>query len=57
MNQQVEEKSNTQVTQPQHSISILEEQLKQNAEERAQLHAAYRTDLAMIQEMQKELEA
>lgn len=57
VNQQVEEKINTKVTQTQHSISILEEQLKQNAEERAQLHAAYRTDLAMIQEMQKELEA
>ena len=56
VNQQVEDKINTKVTQTQHSISILEEQLKQNAEERAQLHAAYRTDLAMIQEMQKELE-
>lgn len=57
VNQQVEEKINTKVTQTQHSISTLEEQLKKNAEERAQLHAAYRTDLAMIQEMQKELEA
>ena len=52
-NQQVEDQINNKVTQAQHSISMLEEQLKQNTEERAVLHATYQNDLIIIQNMQQ----
>jgi GTP-binding protein EngB required for normal cell division len=55
--QQVEEQINIKVTQAQHSISVLEEQLKQNTEERAVLHATYQNDLTIIQNMQQQLES
>ena len=53
VNQQVEDQINNKVTQAQHSISMLEEQLKQNTEERAVLHATYQNDLIIIQNMQQ----
>lgn len=56
VNQQVEDQINHKVTQAQHSISMLEEQLKKNTEERAVLHAAYQNDLTTIQNMQQQLE-
>lgn len=57
VNQRVEDQVNSKVTQAQHSISILEEQLKQNAEERAQLHAAYQSDLTIMQKIKQKLES
>ena len=57
VNQQVEDQINSKVTQAQHSISMLEEQLKQNAEERAQLHAAYQSDLTIMQKIKQKLES
>lgn len=57
VNHQVEDQINNKVTQAQHSISMLEEQLKQNTEERAVLHAAYQSDLTIIQNMQQQLES
>lgn len=56
-NQQVEDQINNKVTQAQHSISVLEEQLKKNTEERAVLHATYQSDLTIIQNMQQQLES
>lgn len=56
VNQQVEDQINNKVTQAQHSISMLEEQLKKNTEERAVLHATYQNDLIIIQNMQQQLE-
>ena len=53
VNQQVEDEINHKVTQAQHSISMLEEQLKKNTEERAVLHATYQNDLIIIQNMQQ----
>lgn len=53
VNQQVEDQINNKVTQAQHSISMLEEQLKKNTEERAVLHATYQNDLIIIQNMQQ----
>ena len=53
VNQQVEDQINNKVTQAQHSISVLEEQLKKNTEERLVLHATYQNDLTIIQNMQQ----
>ncbi|WP_336148154.1 dynamin family protein [Acinetobacter soli] len=53
VNQQVKDEINHKVTQAQHSISMLEEQLKKNTEERAVLHATYQNDLIIIQNMQQ----
>ena len=48
---------NEKVNQSQHSISMLEEQLKKNSQERAELHETYEADLKVIHDMQQKLKS
>lgn len=57
VNQHVEDQINEKVNQSQHSISMLEEQLKKNAQERAELHETYDADLKVIHDMQQKLKS
>lgn len=57
VNQHVEDQINEKVNQSQHSISMLEEQLKKNAQERAELHETYEADLKVIHDMQQKLKS
>lgn len=57
VNQHVEDQINEKVSQSQHSISMLEEQLKKNAQERAELHETYEADLKVIHDMQQKLKS
>lgn len=57
VNQHIEDQINEKVNQSQHSISMLEEQLKQNIQERAELHETYEADLKVIHDIQQKLKS